>query len=65
MKIDKGALVMMKTEQVGANLYMLKGETLQEGEAFVALVSSTEESTMMRHHKLGYMLKRGLKVFLE
>ena len=28
MKIVKGALVLMKAEKIGANLFMLKGETL-------------------------------------
>ena len=28
MKIVKGALVLMKVEKIGANLFMLKGETL-------------------------------------
>ncbi|KAM7477388.1 hypothetical protein LguiA_025601 [Lonicera macranthoides] len=31
MKIVKGALVVMKAEKIAANLYMLKGETQQEG----------------------------------
>ena len=31
MKIVKDALVMMKAEKIAANLYMLKGETQQEG----------------------------------
>lgn len=44
---------------------MLKGETQQEGEASIALSSSAEELTMMWHHKLGHMSKRGLKILAE
>ncbi|KAH9769282.1 hypothetical protein KPL71_011940 [Citrus sinensis] len=33
MKIVKGALVLMKAEKIGTNLFMLKGETLQEADA--------------------------------
>ncbi|KAH9725675.1 Integrase catalytic domain-containing protein [Citrus sinensis] len=36
MKIVKGALVLMKAEKISANLFMLKGETLQEADACVA-----------------------------
>ena len=45
MKIVKGALVLMKAEKIGANLFMLKGETLQEADACIA--SNGEELTMM------------------
>ncbi|KAH9689170.1 Integrase catalytic domain-containing protein [Citrus sinensis] len=60
MKIVKGALVLMKAEKIGANLYMLKGETLQEADACVA--SNGEESSMMWHLKLGHMSEQGLKI---
>ncbi|KAH9659037.1 Integrase catalytic domain-containing protein [Citrus sinensis] len=63
MKIVKGALVLMKTEKVGANLFMLKGETLQEADACVA--SNGEESTMMWHLKLGHMSEQCLKILSE
>ena len=63
MKIVKGALVLMKTEKIGANLFMLKGETLQE--AYVCVASNGEESTMMWHFKLGHMSKQGLKILSE
>ncbi|KAH9654151.1 hypothetical protein KPL70_027652 [Citrus sinensis] len=63
MKIVKGALVLMKVEKIGANLYMLKGETLQEADACVA--SNGEESTMMWHLKLGHMSEQGLKILSE
>ena len=33
MKIVKGALVLIKAEKISANLFMLKGETLQEADA--------------------------------
>ncbi|KAL5763276.1 hypothetical protein ACOSP7_019540 [Xanthoceras sorbifolium] len=36
MKIIRGALVLMKGEKTAANLYILKGETLQEAQASVA-----------------------------
>ena len=45
MKIVKGALVLMKAEKIGADLFMLKGETLQEADACVA--SNGEELMMM------------------
>ncbi|KAL4296930.1 hypothetical protein GQ457_12G009410 [Hibiscus cannabinus] len=47
------ALVVMKGEKITSNLYMLKGETLQEVEASVASCSSN--STMLWHLKLGHM----------
>ncbi|KAH9760757.1 Integrase catalytic domain-containing protein [Citrus sinensis] len=63
MKIVKGALVLMKAEKIGANLFMLKGETLQEADACVA--SNGKESTMMWHLKLGHMSEQGLKILSE
>ena len=51
MKIVKGALVLMKAEKIDANLFMLKGEPLQEADA--CITSNGEESTMMWHLKLG------------
>ncbi|KAH9784261.1 hypothetical protein KPL71_009581 [Citrus sinensis] len=63
MKIVKGALVLMKAEKIGANLFMLKGETLQEADACVA--SNGEESTMMWHLKLGHMSEQDLKILSE
>ena len=63
MKIVKGALVLIKAEKIGANLFMLKGETLQEADACVA--SNGEESTMMWHLKLGHMSEQGLKILSE
>ncbi|KAH9741648.1 hypothetical protein KPL70_002701 [Citrus sinensis] len=63
MKIIKGALVLMKAEKIGANLLMLKGETLHEADPCVA--SNGEESTMMWHLKLGHMLEQGLKILSE
>ena len=63
MKIIKGVLVFMKAEKIGANLFMLKGETLQEADSCVA--SNGEESTMMWHLKLGHMSEQGLKILSE
>ena len=45
MKIVKGALVLMKAEKIDTNLFMLKGETLQDADTCVT--SNGEESTMM------------------
>ena len=63
IKIVKGALVLMKVEKIGTNLFMLKGETLQEADACVA--SNGEESTMAWHLKLGHMSEQGLKILSE
>ncbi|KAH9679088.1 Integrase catalytic domain-containing protein [Citrus sinensis] len=63
MKIVKGALVLMKAEKINANIFMLKGGTLQEADACVA--SNGEESTMMWHLKLGHMSEQGLKILSE
>ena len=53
MKIVKGALVLMKEKKIGANLFILKEETLQEAD--VCIASNGEESTMIWHLKLGHM----------
>lgn len=45
MKTVKGVFVLIKAEKISANLYMLKGKTLQEIDASV--VSNKEESVMM------------------
>ena len=63
MKIVKGALVLMKVEKIGANLFMLKREILQEADAHVA--SNGEESMMMWHLKLGHISEQGLKILSE
>ncbi|KAL5841892.1 hypothetical protein ACOSQ3_012495 [Xanthoceras sorbifolium] len=55
MKIIRGALVLMKGEKTAANLYILKGETLQEAQASVASSNSTERFAMVWHQKLGHM----------
>ena len=49
MKMIRDALLLMKGRKVDANLYMLKGETLQEGEASVASSSLSEKLSMMWH----------------
>ena len=43
----------MKVKKIGANLFILKGEKLQEADACVA--SNEEESAMMWHLKLDHM----------
>ncbi|KAH9768487.1 Integrase catalytic domain-containing protein [Citrus sinensis] len=63
MKVVKCALILMKAEKIGANLFMLKRETLQEADACVA--SNGEESMMMWHLKLGHMSEQGLKILSE
>ncbi|KAK9042017.1 hypothetical protein V6N11_017100 [Hibiscus sabdariffa] len=63
MKVFHGALVVMKGEKIAANLYMLKGETLQEAEAFV--VSCSSDPAMLWHQKLGHMSEQGMKVLVE
>ncbi|KAK9169101.1 hypothetical protein Syun_001241 [Stephania yunnanensis] len=65
MKISRGALVLMKGEKVAANLYLLMGETLQEGEASVASSCSSERSAMIWHQKLGHMSEQGMKILVE
>ena len=55
MKIVKDALVLMMTEKIGANQFILKRETLQKDN--VRVVSNGEESMMMWHLKLGHMLE--------
>ena len=63
MKIVKGMLVLMKVEKIGANLFMLKGETLQETD--VCITSNGEKSTMMWHLKHCHMSEQGLKILSE
>ncbi|KAK8976639.1 hypothetical protein V6N11_057239 [Hibiscus sabdariffa] len=52
-----------RSEKIAANLYMLKGETLQEAEASVASCSS--DPAMLSHQKLGHMSEQGMKVLVE
>ncbi|KAH9794218.1 hypothetical protein KPL71_004820 [Citrus sinensis] len=61
--ISEGKKRLFDAEKIGANLFMLKGETLQEADACVA--SNGEESTMMWHLKLGHMSEQGLKILYE
>ncbi|KAE8678429.1 Senescence-specific cysteine protease SAG12 [Hibiscus syriacus] len=63
MKVFRGALVVLKGENIAANLYMLKRETLLEAEASVASCSS--DSAMLWHQKLGHMSEQGMKVLVE
>ena len=65
LKILKGALVIMKAEKIGRNLYMLKGETQLEGEAVVASASSVEESTMLWHRRLGHISEQGMQILTD
>ena len=63
MKIARCALVLMKAEKIGANMFMLKREILQKADVCVAF--NGEEPTMMWHIKLGHMSKQGLKIVFE
>ncbi|KAE8713996.1 hypothetical protein F3Y22_tig00110202pilonHSYRG00134 [Hibiscus syriacus] len=63
IKVFRGALVVLKGENIAANLYMLKGETLLEAEASVASCSSY--SAILWHKKLGHMSEQGMKVLVE
>ena len=65
MKIVRGVLVVMRAEKIAANLYMLKGETLEEADVCVASSNHGEESTMMWHRKLGHISERGLKILSD
>ncbi|KAK0602044.1 hypothetical protein LWI29_029846 [Acer saccharum] len=65
LKIVRGALVVMKAEKITSNLYMLKGETLQEADSCVASNNHGEESTIIWHHKLGHISERGLKILSD
>ncbi|TXG68879.1 hypothetical protein EZV62_003814 [Acer yangbiense] len=60
-----GALLVMKAEKITSNLYMLKGETLQEADSCVASSNYGEESTIKWHRKLGHILERGLKILSD
>ncbi|KAH9648557.1 hypothetical protein KPL70_025642 [Citrus sinensis] len=62
-KFDGTIRTIGEAEKIGANLFMLKGETLQEAATCVA--SNGEESTMMWHLKLGHMSEQGLKILSE
>ncbi|TXG58849.1 hypothetical protein EZV62_016678 [Acer yangbiense] len=65
LKIVRGALVVMKAEKITSNLYMLKGETLQEADSCVASNNHGEESTIIWHRKLGHISERGLKILSD
>ncbi|TXG66789.1 hypothetical protein EZV62_008064 [Acer yangbiense] len=62
LKIVRGVLVVMKAEKITSNLYMLKGETLQEADSCVVSSNHGEESTIIWHRKLGHISERGLKI---
>lgn len=60
----RGVIVVMKEEKLSSNIYILMGETLQEGDVSVA--STSQENSMTTwHHRLGHMSERGLKVLVE
>lgn len=47
----------MKIRKFIRNLYMIMGETIQEGNMSVETTYDGEQSMMMWHHKLGHMLE--------
>ena len=64
IKVIRCALVVMKAENITANLYMLHERTYQQVETFVA--NFGEELTMRWwHHKLGHMKEKGLKILSD
>ncbi|KAK0601704.1 hypothetical protein LWI29_026705 [Acer saccharum] len=65
LKIVRGVLVVMKAEKITSNLYMFKGETLQEADSCVASRTHGEESTIIWHRKLGHISERGLKILSD
>jgi hypothetical protein len=65
LKVIKGALVLMKGEMVAANLYQLKGEIVEEAEAFVASQSPSHRVAVTWHQKLGHMSGQGMKILVE
>ncbi|GJV27760.1 gag-pol polyprotein [Tanacetum coccineum] len=65
MKNIKGAFVLMRGENVAANLYQLKGEIIEEAEASVASHSPSHRVAVTWHQKLGHMSKQGMKIHVE
>nr|GEV81204.1 retrovirus-related Pol polyprotein from transposon TNT 1-94 [Tanacetum cinerariifolium] len=65
MKIIKGALVLMRGENVAANLYQLNGEIIEEGEALVVSHSPSHRVAVTWHQKLGHMSEQGMKIHIE
>nr|GFB21204.1 Gag-Pol polyprotein [Tanacetum cinerariifolium] len=65
MKIIKGALVLMREENVAANLYQLKGEIMEEVEASVASHSPSHKVAVTWHQKFGHMSEQGMKIPVE
>ncbi|GKE91564.1 gag-pol polyprotein [Tanacetum coccineum] len=62
----KGALVLMKGEEVAANLYQLKGEIIEEAKASVtASHSPSHRVAISWHQKLGHMSEQGMKILME
>nr|GEZ43135.1 Gag-Pol polyprotein [Tanacetum cinerariifolium] len=61
----KGALVIMRGENVAANLYQLKGKMIEEAEASVASYSPSHRVVVTWHQKLGHMFEQGMKILVE
>lgn len=65
LKVIKGVHVLMKGEKVTANLYQLKGEIIEEAEAYVASHSPSHRVAVTWHQKLGHMSEQGMKILVE
>lgn len=66
MKVIQGVLVCTKEDRIAANLYMLRGETLQEEEEVsVATSSPNERCTMTWRKKLEHMFEQGMKILAK
>lgn len=52
-------------DKIAANLYMLKGEILQEWEASVSTSSLCQKCVMTWHKKLRHMSTQGMKILVE
>jgi hypothetical protein len=57
--------VVLKGRKIVANLFVLMREIHREVEVSIASASLAEEKTMMWHHKLGHMSKKGLKILFD
>jgi len=55
----------MKGDKIAVNLYMLKGETLQEGEVSVATSNPSKRCTILLHKKLGHMSEQRMKILTK
>ena len=64
LKVVKGALMLIKAENIKVNLYMLLRDMFQEADALVAS-NSQQKTTILWHRKLGHTSEYGLKILAE